>query len=121
MPGINQLPAGSEFAAAISLVYSSTSLVCGGLLMWLTWIHHEKYSYLALLALFATFSTAASIVQQARDITYYQDIATEEFARKKSLSPTDPELAIANGSFGVDLVLYYLRRWSLAVVAPEDN
>lgn len=60
-------------------------------------------------------STTFSIVQQIRDITFYVDIVTEGFERKLRLPADDPELAIANGSFGVDLVLYYLRATSLVI------
>lgn len=64
---------------------------------------------LSLLAVSSISSTTFSIVQQIRDITFYADIVTEGFERKLRLPADDPELAIANGSFGVDLVLYYLR------------
>lgn len=66
------------------------------------------YSDLSILAFFTLFSTTASIVQQAHDITYYQDVMIDQFEHKK-LNPGSPENAIANGSIGLDLVLYYLR------------
>lgn len=69
---------------------------------------------LSLLAVSSISSTTFSIVQQIRDITFYVDIVTEGFERKLRLPADDPELAIANGSFGVDLVLYYLRMTSRA-------
>ncbi|KAI7781858.1 hypothetical protein LA080_014348 [Diaporthe eres] len=117
MPGINQLPAGSEGAAAISLIWASTSWICSSLLLWLTWSHHEGWSYLSLLAVSSISSTTFSIVQQIRDITFYVDIVTEGFERKLRLPADDPELAIANGSFGVDLVLYYLQYYLYSVQA----
>ncbi|KAL1860245.1 hypothetical protein Daus18300_009299 [Diaporthe australafricana] len=100
MPGINQLPAGSEGAAAVSLIWASASWMCSSLLLWLTWSHHEGWS-----------------LQQIRDITWYVDIVTEGFERKLRLPADDPELAIANGSFGTDLVLYYLQYYSYSVQA----
>ncbi|KAF3760290.1 hypothetical protein M406DRAFT_52102, partial [Cryphonectria parasitica EP155] len=109
MPGINQLPAGAEFAAAISLIWASSSWICSILLLWLTWSHHEGWSYLALLAISSLFSNTFSIIQQSRDITWYIDTVTEQFHIKQRLPGDDPELAIAGGSYGVDLVLYYLR------------
>lgn len=57
----------------------------------------------------ALFSNTFSMVQQGRDITWYQDVVIEQFKRKQTLPGDDPELAIAGGSLGVDLVLYYLR------------
>lgn len=130
MAGINQLPAGSEVAAGISLIWGLSSWLCSLLLLWLTWSHHEGFSCrslversravsvltlprptdLALLSVSALFSNTFSIVQQGRDITGYQDMVNEQFLRKQRLPGNDPELAIAGGSFGVDLVLYYLRR-----------
>ena len=59
-----------------------------------------------------------SIIQQCRDITWYVDIQTESFEHKLSLPAYDPELAIANGSFGVDLVLFYLR---MDMTAPSPK
>lgn len=117
MPGINQLPAGSEGAAAISLIWASISWICSSLLLWLTWSHHEGWSYLSLLAVSSISSTTFSIAQQIRDITFYVDILTEGFERKLRLPADDPELAIANGSFGVDLVLYYLQYYLYNVQA----
>lgn len=60
-------------------------------------------------------SNVFSIIQQGHDITWYVDIQTQSYERKLSLPAYDPELAIANGSFGVDLVLFYLR---MDMVAP---
>lgn len=44
MAGINQLPGGSEYAAAISLIWATTSWFCSAMLLWLTWSHHEGFS-----------------------------------------------------------------------------
>lgn len=67
---------------------------------------------IALLAYFALASNTASIIQQAHDITYYRDIAEGKFIRKTTFLE-NPELAIADGSFGLDLVLYYIRQLNL--------
>ncbi|POS73590.1 hypothetical protein DHEL01_v208027 [Diaporthe helianthi] len=117
MPGINQLPPGSEVAAAVSLMWASFSWICSSLLLWLTWSHHEGWSYLSLLAVSSISSTTFSIIQQIRDVTFYVDIVTEAFEHKLRLPPDDPELAIANGSVGVDLVLYYLQYYLYNVQA----
>jgi hypothetical protein len=108
MPGINQVPAGAESAAAFTLGYSAVSWICSALMIWLTWVHHERKSYVAMVAYLSLFSTTASLVQQSHDITFWEDIMREQFRRKKVL-PDNVEMAIANGSFGLDLVLYYLR------------
>lgn len=135
MPGINQLPSGAEGAAAVSLIWAIASWICSGLLLGLTWAHHEGWSCksdpypdrclqiyngaprltmprptdLALLSVSSLFSNVFSIIQQCRDMTWYVNIQTDAFERKMRMPADDPELAIAGGSFGVDLVLYYLR------------
>lgn len=63
---------------------------------------------IALLLYFTLLSSTASIIQQIHDIFYYQDIRIEQFHRGRA-NPNDPEHAIANASFGMDLVLYYIR------------
>ncbi|KAJ4389625.1 hypothetical protein N0V93_007096 [Gnomoniopsis smithogilvyi] len=116
MPGINTLPAGSEFAAAISIIWALLSWFCASLLFWLTWAHHEGWSYLALLAISAIVSNTFSLVQQVNDILNYDYIVTTQFVNIKK-TPHDPELAIAGGSFGLDLVLYYIQYYSYSVQA----
>ncbi|KUI64014.1 hypothetical protein VM1G_10799 [Cytospora mali] len=74
--------------------------------------NQQSATDLALLSISSVFSNLFSIIQQSRDITWYVDIETEGFKRKLSLPADDPELAIAGGSFGVDLVLYYLQYYS---------
>ncbi|KAH7021386.1 uncharacterized protein B0I36DRAFT_334366 [Microdochium trichocladiopsis] len=116
MPGINQLPAGAEGAAALSFTYSGISLICSCILCWLTVVHREGWSYVFLLCISTGVSTVMSLAQQTHDIFYYEDIIREQFLRKAHFTES-PELAIANGSFGVDLVLYYFQYWSYNVQA----
>ncbi|KAI1343747.1 hypothetical protein F5Y15DRAFT_177170 [Xylariaceae sp. FL0016] len=116
MLGINQLPEGAEGAAAVSLIYSSASWICSALLIWLTWVHHERWSYVAIVAYWSCLSTTASIVQQIHDITWWQDVMMEQFRRTSKFSD-NPELAIANGSYGLDLALYYIQYYTYNVEA----
>ncbi|KAI9148146.1 hypothetical protein HJFPF1_11970 [Paramyrothecium foliicola] len=108
MPGTNQLPSGAEGAAAFALIYAFVSLTCSCTLLWLLFVHRERWSYIALLAIATGISTIASISQQIHDIVSYEDIVREQF-RRRNAAHDNPELAIANASFGVDLVLYYIR------------
>lgn len=64
---------------------------------------------LALISISALISNTASIIQQGHDMTWYTDVVTEQYHHSQNLPGTDPELAIADGSFGLDLVLYYIR------------
>lgn len=61
-----------------------------------------------LMAASTGISTIASTIQQIHDVTFYEDIMREQFIRKTDFY-NNPELAIANGSYGMDLVLYYIR------------
>ncbi|KAK6083319.1 glycoside hydrolase [Seiridium cupressi] len=114
MAGLNQLPAGVEGVAAFALVYSSASWICSALLIWCANLYREAWSYTSLLAYFALISDTASIIQQSFDITYYRDNLAGQFYRKTTLLE-NPELAIANGSYGLDLVLYYIQYYSYNV------
>ncbi|KAI5920869.1 hypothetical protein F4810DRAFT_680823 [Camillea tinctor] len=116
MPGINQLPEGAEGVAAFVLIYSIVSLICSGLMIYLTWVHHEKLSYVAIISYWSVLATSASIIQQIHDITFWKDIMMEQFERKSRLFD-EPELAVANGSFGMDLVLYYIQYYTYNVEA----
>ncbi|KAI0018261.1 hypothetical protein F4780DRAFT_533217 [Xylariomycetidae sp. FL0641] len=116
MPGINQLPEGAEGAAALSLIYASISWICSALMIWLTWVHHERLSYVAIVAYWSCVSTMASIAQQIHDITWWEHIMWEQFKRTSSFVD-NPELAIANGSYGLDLALYYIQYYTYNVEA----
>ncbi|KAK8040001.1 hypothetical protein PG993_008412 [Apiospora rasikravindrae] len=116
MLGINQLPAGAEGAAAFSLIYATISWTCSALFIMVARVYREGLSYLSILAFFTLFSTTASIIQQAHDITWYRDVMIAQFEHKKD-NPDSPENAIANGSIGLDLVLYYLQYYSYSVEA----
>jgi hypothetical protein len=64
---------------------------------------------IACVAYFTLLSTTASIIQQIHDIARWQDIAAEQFMRKVA-NPDSGYLSIGNGSVGLDLVLYYIRK-----------
>lgn len=74
---------------------------------------------LALLSISALISNTCSMIQQGHDITWYTDIVTEQYVRKQKLPGSDPELAIAGGSFGLDLVLYYIRMAAIFLVGKS--
>ncbi|KAI0121322.1 hypothetical protein BJ170DRAFT_588289, partial [Xylariales sp. AK1849] len=116
MPGINQLPAGAEGVAALALIYSSVSWICSVLLIWAARLYREARSYIALLSYFTLVSNTASIIQQVHDMTYYREVLQQQFLRKTTFLD-NPELAIANGSYGLDLVLYYIQYYSYNVEA----
>lgn len=69
---------------------------------------------LALLAVSSLISNTFSIIQQGRVITWYVEVVTAQFKHKQAVPGNDPELAISGGSVGVDLVLYYIRKFRLS-------
>ncbi|KAI3325413.1 hypothetical protein HD806DRAFT_447489 [Xylariaceae sp. AK1471] len=106
-----QLPDGAEGAVALSMIFAYISWACSTLMIWLTWTHNERLSYVACLAYFTLLSTTASIIQQIHDIAWWRDIAIEQYRRKVS-NPDSGDISIANGSVGLDLILYYIQFYS---------
>ncbi|EFQ31122.1 uncharacterized protein GLRG_06266 [Colletotrichum graminicola M1.001] len=111
-----QLPSGAAGAAAGAMVYSCISEICSFLMLWLTWSHGEQFTYVACVAYFTLLSTTASIIQQVHDIITWRDMLWDQFNNKK-LNPNNAEQAIANGSVGMDLVLYYIQYYCYSVEA----
>ncbi|KAI1260278.1 hypothetical protein F5Y18DRAFT_259231 [Xylariaceae sp. FL1019] len=109
-----QLPHGAEGAAALSMIFAYISETCSILMIWLTWSHNERLSYVACVSYFTLLSTAASIIQQIHDIIWWKNIVTKQYERKIA-DPHDGDVSIGNGSIGVDLVLFYIQFYSYNV------
>lgn len=126
----SQLPEGSEGVAAASVIFACISVLCSSMVIWLTAVHNESRSCklpwppqgfviasrltlmclpdVALLAYFTLISTTASLIQQIHVIAFYRDIEVQQYeARVKD--PFSPDARVANGSTGMDLILYYIR------------
>ncbi|TLS30994.1 hypothetical protein PpBr36_02620 [Pyricularia pennisetigena] len=112
----SQVPAGAEGTVAGVMIYCSICLIASSMMIWLTWTHQERTSYVAMLAYFATLSILASLFQQTHDILRYRSLVAEQFENRK-LHPGNPEIAIANGSVGLSLVLYYIQYYCYNVEA----
>ncbi|KAF6842057.1 glycoside hydrolase [Colletotrichum plurivorum] len=111
-----QLPQ-EELGTAIGvLVYSLFCLACSCVMAWLTYVHREAFSYVALVSYFTGLSTAASVAQQFHTIVRWKDIKLEQF-QHSSANVGNPELAIAGQSTGLDLVLFYIQFYSYNVEA----
>ena len=63
---------------------------------------------IACVAYFALLSTVASLIQQINVVTFYRDVTFTQFEEKLA-NPHSPDQSIANGSVGMDLVLFYIR------------
>lgn len=71
----------------------------------------DESSDVALLAFFTSLSTAASMAQQLHTCFRWTTIQLEQFDYVKA-NIENPELSIAGASFGLDLVLFYIRGYS---------
>ncbi|KAI1859333.1 hypothetical protein JX265_010336 [Neoarthrinium moseri] len=113
---VGQLPEGSDGLAAATLTFAAASLICSSLVIWLTWCHNERLSYVALLAYFTLTSTLCSLIQQIHDIAHFRDVILEQHeARLKN--PLSPDGRVANGSTGMDLILYYMQFYCYQVMS----
>ncbi|KAI1639134.1 hypothetical protein F4809DRAFT_648771 [Biscogniauxia mediterranea] len=109
-----QLPVEVLGIAIWVLCYSTISLICSLLLIWLVWVHHERNSYVALLSYFTCLSTAASIAQQIHTIVWWRDVKMEQYEHA-IMNLGSLEIAIAGPSAGIDLVLFYIQFYSYNV------
>ncbi|KAI0594211.1 hypothetical protein F4775DRAFT_455580 [Biscogniauxia sp. FL1348] len=112
----DQLPRGAEGAAAVTLTFASISWICSAVMIWLTWTHNQRFSYVALVAYITIISTIASIIQQIHDVVLWRDVMTEQFQHRLA-EPDNADLQIANGSVGMDLVLFYIQFYCYNVEA----
>ncbi|KAI0865504.1 hypothetical protein F4860DRAFT_312107 [Xylaria cubensis] len=105
-----QLPQDALAAAVGVQIYSYISFICISLMIFLVCKHREKDSYVALFSYAALVSTSGSIAQQLHTIVVWEDVKTEQFYYVHD-NLGSPELAIAGPSYGLDLVLFYIRAW----------
>ncbi|KAL2209794.1 hypothetical protein CC79DRAFT_1380030 [Sarocladium strictum] len=113
---MSQIPAGAEGAVAGVMVYCSICLIAALTMIWLSWTHDERTSYVAMISYFSALSIVSSLVQQIHDVVTYESLVTRQFHNTKA-HPDHPEIVIANGSTGVSLVLYYIQYWCYSVEA----
>ncbi|KAI0174266.1 hypothetical protein BJ166DRAFT_143252 [Pestalotiopsis sp. NC0098] len=98
------------------LVYSFLALALNGLVIWLTWVHRERVSYVALIADILFLSTATCIASQLHFYIDWEDVVTTQW-RASVANPKNPQMSISNGAVGVDLGLWYFRQYSFSVAS----
>ncbi|KAK9417536.1 hypothetical protein SUNI508_08687 [Seiridium unicorne] len=98
------------------LVFSVICLVCTCLMIWLVWTHHERNSFVGLMAYFTFLSTMASIIQQLHTMIWWTDVKTAQWEHLKT-NVGSVEVAIAGPSVGLDLVLFYTQYFAYNVEA----
>ncbi|KAK8078916.1 hypothetical protein PG994_002723 [Apiospora phragmitis] len=69
---------------------------------------HDYHVNISCVAICTLVSTTMSIIQQIHVIGWYRDVVIEQ-AEAKLVNPGSPDHAIANGSTGMDLVLFYIQ------------
>ncbi|KAI0130259.1 hypothetical protein BJ170DRAFT_307871 [Xylariales sp. AK1849] len=109
-----ELPSEVYGAAVGVLVYSFLALFCNGMVVWLTWTHRERTSYVALIGYTIFLSTTANIASQ---IHFYIDFNWWMTAmwEAATANPNDPQIIISNGAVGIDLGLWYFRQYTYSI------
>ncbi|KAK0390003.1 hypothetical protein NLU13_3576 [Sarocladium strictum] len=110
------IPAGAVGTVVGVLVYCCICFITSITMIWLSWTHDERTSYVAMLSYFATISIAFSLIQQIHDLATYQHLVQKQFENAKA-HPDNPEIVIANGSTGFSLVMYYIQYYCYNVEA----
>ncbi|KAK8033324.1 hypothetical protein PG991_002722, partial [Apiospora marii] len=113
---MSQLPADAVGTAVGVLFYSFLCEICNIIMVWLLLVHEEGLSYVACISYFTLLSTTCSIIQQFHDYIFWVDVITAQF-KNKSENVGNPQLTLANGSTGMDLVLFYIQFYCYTVEA----
>ncbi|KAK9774624.1 putative Glycoside hydrolase [Seiridium cardinale] len=111
-----ELPSEVVGTAIGVLVYSFLALILNGLVIWLTWSHQERVSYIALISYILFLSTATCIASQLHFYVDFKDVMTAQW-RAAEANPKNPEMIISNGAVGVDLGLWYFRQYAFSAAA----
>ncbi|KAI0129799.1 hypothetical protein BJ170DRAFT_719822 [Xylariales sp. AK1849] len=107
---VGQLPQGSGGVAALGIIFAVLSATCSSLIVWLTWYHNERLSYVALIAYCTLLATIFSFAHEINVVASFHDIQLEQYAARLK-NPDSPELRLTSGSTGTDLIIYYLESY----------
>ncbi|KAI5923166.1 hypothetical protein F4810DRAFT_670603 [Camillea tinctor] len=102
------LPPGTVGDAVGVLIYTFICLLTDLVLIWLLWVHHERFGYVALIAYFVQICVISSIVQQIYTYIHYEDILWAQLAYIKASYP-NAELIFKGANYGLLLVLSNIR------------
>ncbi|KAH8901284.1 hypothetical protein GQ53DRAFT_740291 [Thozetella sp. PMI_491] len=103
-----QLPPGVWVSALITILYTFLCLFANVLMLWLTWVHHERLSYIALIGYLTLLCTICSIVQQMYEYEHWEEFMWEQHHHIQA-NPNDANAWFNNGNFGFRLVLSNIR------------
>ncbi|KAF9872126.1 glycoside hydrolase [Colletotrichum karsti] len=109
-----QLPSAVDADAAGVIFYSFVCLIANILLVWLTWTHNDRTSYIACIAYATLIVTMTSIAQQFYDYAYWRDILTDQFYYARD-NADNAEVQYHKGSRGVKLILSYIRIFGFTI------
>ncbi|KAK8106107.1 hypothetical protein PG999_009466, partial [Apiospora kogelbergensis] len=113
---MSQLPGAAVGTAVGVLLYSLFCEICNIIMVWLLLVHEEGLSYVACISYFTLLSTTCSIIQQFHDYIFWEDVVKAQFENKNEHAG-NPQLTLANGSVGLDLVLFYIQFYCYTVEA----
>ncbi|KAL0932681.1 glycoside hydrolase [Colletotrichum truncatum] len=109
-----QLPSAVDPDAVGVLFYSFLCLFANILLVWLTWTHNDRTSYIACISYTTLIVTITSICQQFYDYAYWVDIMTDQFYYARQ-NAENAEVQYHKGSQGVKLILSYIRIFGFTI------
>ncbi|KAI0394311.1 hypothetical protein F5Y17DRAFT_428525 [Xylariaceae sp. FL0594] len=105
---MSQLPEGTLGDAVGVLFFTFICLFANILLLWLSWISHERLSYIAFVGYFALLCTVSSIIQQIYNYTYWDDLLWAQLRYIKA-NFKNADVIFNNGNFGFMRVLAIIR------------
>ncbi|KAI1747308.1 hypothetical protein F4782DRAFT_521497 [Xylaria castorea] len=108
------LPPGAVGDAVGVLIYTFISLITDIALIWLLWLHRQRFGYVALIAYFVALSIVISIVQQIYQYTNFSDNMWRRYHYIKANYP-NPDVIFKDGNSGFVLVFSNIRYYCYSI------
>ncbi|TEA18813.1 hypothetical protein C8034_v011984 [Colletotrichum sidae] len=109
-----QLPSAVDPDAVGVIFYSFLCLLANIVLVWLTWTHNDRTSYIACISYATLVVTATSIAQQFYDFAFWKDIMTDQFYYARD-NADNAEVQYHKGARGIKLILSYIRIFGFTI------
>ncbi|KAI0859826.1 hypothetical protein F4860DRAFT_481578 [Xylaria cubensis] len=108
------LPADAVGEAVGVLIYTFISLLTNLTLIWLLWVHRERFSYIALIAYFVELSIVISIIQQIYQYTHFSDNMWRRYHYIMANYP-NADVIYKDGNSGITLVFSNIRYYCYSI------
>ncbi|KAI0549779.1 hypothetical protein F4679DRAFT_545533 [Xylaria curta] len=96
------------------LIYTFISLLTDLILIWLLWVHRERFGYVALIAYFVALSIIISIIQQIYQYTHFSDYMWRRYHYIKANYP-NADVIFKDGNSGITLVFSNIRYYCYSI------